>query len=104
MAMARAEDSSQFGENARADRTMVGVTVDTQYPVDVGRNLRGHFFQGRGQLIGAAAAAEIQLVRCTGKQQFRRHHEAVADNWMSARLPVSAQLAEELGAVTQSAH
>ena len=86
-------------EQDRVDRHLVGVAVDAQHPVDVGRDQLDHFQQGLGQIGELRLALVVDVGRARGEQQFRLEHEAVALD-PDARLVADdlAQPAEEFRA------
>src|SRR3546814_12926681 len=67
-------------ELRRADRHLVGMAIEAQYPGQVGRDLGRDIEQGLGQLGHLLAALRLQFGRAGIEQHFRLEDEAVADD------------------------
>src|SRR5687768_644540 len=87
-------------EGGGGDRIDVGMTVDTQYPADVGGDFLLKLAQGNRQLAHFVQALIVDLGRSLGEQHLRLKDEAVADDAdVGALREDLAKTAEELRAV-----
>ena len=74
--------------------------VDTQYPVDIGRDTAGDILESAGEVRQLFLAAFCEAVGSRGKQDFGLEYESVADDLdiaaVAEHLP---QTAEKLRAI-----